>query len=197
MNKKVLKNLYLVKKLSSFEIAKKFNCSEHKINYWLSVYKIPKRTISEAIYQKNNPEGDPFIFSYPKSLKKMFLFGLGLGLFWGEGTKRGRHAVRLSNSDPILIKKYIDFLVDIYRIDKNKLRFQLQTYDDLNVDDQIKFWRKHLQVKKSQFYKSSILVRRGRGTYLEKMKHGVVIVNFNNMKLKNLISSQIANIGSV
>jgi len=197
MNRKILENLYLVKKLSSFEIAKKFKCSEHKVNYWLSVYKIPKRTISEAIYQKNNPKGDPFTFSYPKSLKKMFLFGLGLGLFWGEGTKRDRHAVRLSNSDPFLIKKYIDFLVDIYNIDKNKLRFQLQTYDDLNVDDQIKFWGKYIHVKKSQFYKSTILVRRGRGTYLEKMKHGVIIVNFNNMKLKNLISSQIANIGSV
>jgi hypothetical protein len=120
-----------------------------------------------------------------------------LGLFWGEGTKRGRHSLRLSNSDPILIKKYIDFLVNIYHIDKNKLRFQLQTYNDLNVDDQIKFWSKHLSVKKTQFYKSTLLVRRGQGTYLEKMKHGVIIVSFGNMKLKNLICSQIANIASI
>lgn len=197
MNKNILKKLYLTKKFSSSEIAKRFNCSEHKVNYWLSVHKIQKRTISEAIYQKNNPKGDPFVFNYPKNLNKMFLFGLGLGLFWGEGTKRGRHALRLSNSDPKLIKKYIDFLINIYHIDKNKLRFQLQTYDDLDVNDQIKFWKKHLSVKKSQFYKTTILARRGKGTYLEKMRHGVVIVNFSNMKLKNLICSHIANIASV
>lgn len=197
MDKKILENLYTVKKLSSSEIAKKFNCSEHRVNYWLSVYKIKKRTISEAIYQKNNPKGDPFVFDYPKSIKEMFLFGLGLGLFWGEGTKRGLHALRLSNSDPILIKKYIDFLIKIYHIDKNKLKFQLQTYDDLNINKQIEFWRKHLSIKKSQFFKSTILVRRGNGTYLEKMKHGVIIVNFGNMKLKSLICSQIANINSI
>jgi hypothetical protein len=193
MNKNILKNLYLVKKLSSSEIAKKICCSENKINYWLSIYKIQKRTISEAVYQKNNPKGDPFKFKSPKTLKDMFLFGLGLGLFWGEGTKRGRHALRLSNSDPILVKKYIDFLVKIYGINKGKLRFQLQTYTDLDIDEQIIFWIKHLHIKKTQFYKPTLLVRRGNGTYLEKMKHGVVIVNFNNMKLKSLICSQIAN----
>ncbi len=197
MDKKILENLYIIKKLSSAEIAKKHGCSERKINYWLAVYKIKKRTISEAIYQKNNPKGDPFFFTTPKNLKEMFLFGLGLGLFWGEGTKRGRHALRLSNSDPILIKKYIDFLVKIYNVDKNRLRFQLQTYNDLDVNKLILFWMKILSVRKSQFYRSTILIRRGEGTYSEKMKYGVLIVNFNNIKLKNLVSSHIANVASV
>lgn len=197
MDKNILQNLYLVKKLSSIEIAKKFKCSTHKIDYWLHIYKIQKRTISEAIYQKNNPKGDPFLFITPKNYKNMFLFGLGLGLFWGEGTKRGRHSLRLSNSDPILVKKYIEFLVKIYSIDKNRLRFQLQTYDDLDVKNLILFWSKFLLIKKSQFYKSTILVRRGKGTYFEKMKYGVIIINFNNMKLKSLICSQIANIASM
>lgn len=197
MNKKFLQKWYLVKKLSSAEIAKKCNCSAHKINYWLDVYKIQKRTISEASYQKNNPKGDPFFFTPPKNFKDIFLFGVGLGLYWGEGTKRGLNALRLSNSDPDLVKKYIDFLVDIYHIKKSKLRFQLQIHDDLNNDKLVFFWRKHLLVKESQFYKSTMLVRRGRGVYREKMKYGVIIVIFNNIKLKNLICSHIANISSI
>lgn len=197
MNKSKLEKGYLEEKLSSREISQKYKCSEHKVNYWLEKFGIKKRTISEAAYQRNNPKGNPFSFETPKNLKDMFLFGLGLGLFWGEGTKRSRHAVRLSNSDPILVKKYIDFLVKIYNIDKDRLRFQLQTYDDLNIDKLILFWRKILLVKKSQFYKSTVLVRKGKGTYLEKMKYGVVIVNFNNIKLKSLISSHIANVASV
>ncbi len=194
MNKNILKNLYLVKKFSSAEIAKKYSCSENKINYWLSIYKIKKRTISEAIYQKNNPKGDPFIFNHPKTSSQMFLFGLGLGLFWGEGSKKSLHSVRLSNSDPKLIKKFIDFLFCIYNIDKEKLRFQIQTYDDLDSSNLINFWSKHLLVKSTQFFKTTILKRRGRGTYLKKMKYGVIILHFGNMKLKNLICSQIANI---
>jgi len=194
MNEDILKNLYLVKKLSSAEIAKRYNCSITKINYWLSFYKIQKRTIAEAIYQKNNPKGDPFLFSQPKDLKKMFLFGLGLGLFWGEGTKRNTHAVRLSNSDPELIKKFIDFLINIYDIDKEKLRFQILSYVDLKSDDLVSFWAKYLSVKSRQFFKTTILKKRGKGTYHKKMKYGVIIISFSNIKLRNLICSQIANI---
>ena len=124
----------------------------------------------------------------------MFLFGLGLGLFWGEGTKRNLHAVRLCNSDPALIKRFLYFLTKIYKIDKRKLKFQLQTYDDLDVDELILFWTKYLSVKSAQFSKTTILKRRGDGTYANKMNYGVVLVHFNNVKLRNLICSQIANI---
>jgi len=194
MDKNTLENLYLKERLSCAEIAKKHNCSASKINYWLTFYKIKKRTISQAIYQKNNPRGDPFIFNHPKNLKQMFLFGLGLGLFWGEGSKRNVHAIRLSNSDPALIKKFIDFLVNIYNIEKTKLRFQLQTYEDFKPNELVDFWTKYLSIKNTQFFKTTILKRRGEGTYLKKMKYGVIIIHFGNMKLRNLICSQIANI---
>ena len=193
LRKELLSDLYLLKKLSSKKIAIRLKCSETNINYWLKKFNIKKRTISEAIYQKNNPKGDPFLFNRPKTLHQVFLFGLGLGLFWGEGTKRNLHAVRLSNSDPELVKKFIDFLVNIYNIDKTKLRFQLQTYDDLDLNELIIFWTKYLSVKNTQFFKTTILKRRGKGTYLKKMRHGVIIVSFSNIKLKNLICSQIAN----
>jgi len=134
------------------------------------------------------------MFKNPKTLHEMFIFGLGLGLFWGEGSKRNIHAVRLSNSDPALVKKFIDFLVDIYNINKNKLKFQLLSYDDLGSKELVVFWTKYLAVKNSQFFKTTILKRRGMGTYLHKMRHGVIIVNFGNIKLRNLLCSQIANI---
>jgi len=194
MNKRKLENLYLVKKFSSKEISEKFFCSQTKVNYWLSVYKIKKRTISEAIYQKRNPDGNPFLFIKPKSLQEMFLFGLGLGLFWGEGSKRSKHSVRLSNSDPQLVKKFIDFLINIYHIDKNKLRFQLQIHYDLDMNQLLDFWSNYLLIKKTQFFKTTILKNRGDGTYTTKIRYGVIIVNFGNSRLKNLISSQIANI---
>lgn len=202
IHKNELVRFYLNNKISVPQISKLTCKSEGEINYWIKKYGIKKRTISDAIYIKHNPNGDPFkIPSFASNRRifsdKIFLFGLGLGLYWGEGNKKSVNSVRLGNSDPALIKKFIDFLVKIYGIDKIKIRFQLQTYDDLNIDKLILFWKKYLAVKKSQFYKTVVLNRRGEGTYKEKMKSGVVIVYFNNMKLKKLISSQIANINSI
>jgi hypothetical protein len=194
LEKHLLEVLYLENKLSSNAISKHLKCSAGQVNYWLTKYGISKRNISDAIYQLNNPKGDPFLFNNPKSLEDSFLFGLGLGLFWGEGSKKNLHAIRLSNSDPRLVKKFIDFLVKIYNIDKKKLKFQLQIYDDLKTDKLVCFWAKYLSVKDTQFYKTTILERRGRGTYLKKMEYGVIILNFGNIKLRNLICSQIANL---
>jgi hypothetical protein len=58
----------------------------------------------------------------------------------------------------------------------------------------ISFWAKYLSVKNTQFFKTIILEKRGQGTYLKKMKSGVIILHFGNTKLRNLICSQIANI---
>jgi hypothetical protein len=41
----------------------------------------------------------------------MMLFGMGLGLYWGEGTKRGKGGMRITNTDAKMIKKFIEFLV--------------------------------------------------------------------------------------
>lgn len=97
----------------------------------------------------------------------------------------------------MLVKKFIDFLVHIYKIDKSKLRFQLQIYSDLDLDRLMSFWAKHLSVKRAQFFKTTILKKRGEGTYLKKMEKGVVILHFGNIKLRNLILSQIANIDNL
>ena len=194
LSKESLKVLYIDKKLSANEIADYFKCSSGKVNYWLKKFDIPKRSISEAIYKLKNPKGDPFQFNKPENMKGMFLFGLGLGLYWGEGAKRSMHSVRLSNSDPALVKKFIEFLVAIYNIDKKKLKFQLQIYDDLNAKKLLHLWSDYLKAEENQFYKTIVLKRRGQGTYNKRMKYGVIILNFGNTKLINLICSQIANL---
>ena len=83
-----LTKLYLHEKKSVYVISQHFSCSQNKVNYWLTKYKIKKRTISEALYIKLNPKGDPFEFSEPQDKKSAFLLGMGLGLYWGEGNKK-------------------------------------------------------------------------------------------------------------
>lgn len=191
MDKKFLELWYLRDKKSVHTIARELNCSDGKINYWMEKHFIPKRSISEAIYTKNNPKGDPFIPTTTKIDTDSFLFGLGLGLYWGEGTKKNPRTVRLGNTDPYLVKAFLIFLRKIYSIDDSKLRFALQIFTDMNQKREEKFWREFLDIKTSQFYKT-INTRSGSiGTYRTKSQHGVLTLYFGNKKLRDVLIGEI------
>lgn len=191
MDKENLYEEYIIYKRSVSYIAKKYRCSEHKVNYWMKIHNIPKRTISSAIYQKWNPKGDPFTVRKLKTDKDLFLLGLGLGLYWGEGTKADKNSVRLGNSNPFLIRQFIAFLKQVYFIDESKLMFGIQIFNDLNPKKVLKFWKNFLAVKKEQFQKPVVSSIRGPGTYLHKAQYGVLTVYFNNTKLRNILCSEI------
>ncbi len=194
MEKTKLKELYVLKRLSVAKIAKKFGFSESKVNYWMRKYDIQKRSISDAIYEYSNPKGDPFKQEPLDSADKVFLYGLGLGLYWGEGTKMNKYAIRLGNTDPEIIKLFIKFLVEIYSVDKNKLRYGLQLFNDSNIESSIDFWCYELNASREQFYKVIVSKVRGKGNYKNKSKNGVLTIYFHNIKLRNIINSAIDNL---
>lgn len=160
-----LQELYVHQRLSSAEVAEQLGCSIHKVDYWLGKHRIQKRSISEAVYIKNNPSGDPFHLTAIDTLEKAELYGMGLGLYWGEGTKVNQHSVRLGNSDPELIKMFMRFLVVLFDVNKNDLRFGLQVFSDISSDECLSYWVRILAVKHSQFYKVHITPSGSIGTY--------------------------------
>ena len=182
-----LQQLYVKDNKSAAQIARIMVCSENKINYWLKKYHIPKRTISEAIYIKHNPKGDPFKVKDPKTVREGILFGLGLGLYWGEGTKSNKNSIRLGNTNPKIIKKFIEFLVKIYGIKTHKLRFGLQIFSDMPQGSVIHYWLKKLGVPLSHFQKVIVTPTRGIGTYRQKTKYGVLTVYYHNKKLRDIL----------
>ncbi|MDD5145848.1 MAG: hypothetical protein PHF44_03330 [Candidatus Pacebacteria bacterium] len=189
---KKLANLYLNKNESAFEIAKASGCSENKINYWLHKYAIQKRTISEAIYIKHNPAGDPFKIKNRLNKKEVELKGLGLGIYWGEGDKSPNNtAVRVGNTDPFLIKKFREFLRKIYRVKEEKFFYGLILFNDIKKANAVEFWEKQLGIKRSQLGKITIIPPQGKGTYKKKSENGVLILGFTNKKLKEQILNEI------
>lgn len=189
--RETLLQLYSKQGLSAKQIATKFSYSENKVHYWLEKYKIKKRSISEATYMRANPDGDPFKFTKPKSAEEIFIFGLGLGLFWGEGNKVNLNAVRLGNTDPALVKYFIVFLSKIYKIDMQKLRFGLQIFTDTSPEVAKEFWCKELGILSSQFHKTVLTKQNKLGTYRRKMQYGVLTVYFSNKRLRDMIVSAI------
>ena len=137
------------------------------------------------------PKGGPFKVSLPLFCPSSFLYGIGLGLYWGEGTKSNKHSIRLGNTDPRLIKKFLEFLVTIYEIDQSKLQFGLQIFSDMDPQKAMKFWQTILGVQSSRF-QIVIVTKSGRvGTYRNKTQHGVLTIYFNNKKLRNVLCQTI------
>jgi hypothetical protein len=188
---KFLHDKYQHEGLSARQIADLIGCSQNKVNYWLDRHGVKKRSVSEAIYKLANPNGDPFKFTPPVTSEEWLLYGLGLGLFWGEGNKVNKHSVRLGNSDPDLLKKFIEFLSVAYCIDRNKLRFGLQVYSDINTKSLENFWAKKLNVSKKSFFKTIVSPSTKTGTYRRKNEKGVLTVYFSNSKLRDIIVSAI------
>jgi hypothetical protein len=197
INKKKIELMYTRQGKSVNDIAKIYGCSISKINYWFKKFKIKKRNISEAIYKKHNGMKDPFIYVAPKTVDDIFLFGLGLGLYWGEGTKSNKNSVRLGNTDPCIIRSFIRFLKKVYNIDSKKLKYGLQVFNDVNPATALSFWMKELNADKTQFQKVIVSSVRGPGSYKIKSRFGVLTIYFHNMKLKKILIQEIENIKKI
>jgi len=191
MEESILKKLYLEERRSVAYIAKKFSCSQSRVNHWIAKYKIKKRSISDAIYISHNGLVDPFKLKSFKRSEISFLLGLGVGLYWGEGNKANKLSIKLGNTDPDLILCFIKFLKAIYGIEESKLKFGLQIFSDVSPNDALKFWIKKLKVNPNQFQKPVVSKIRGEGIYKVKSQYGVLTVYFNNKKLRNILMNEI------
>lgn len=191
IEEKGLRTLYLEQKMSVSQIADRYNCSQNKVTYWLQKYGIGRRSISEAVYIRSNPLGDPFRFKQPCTSEEWFLYGLGVGLFWGEGNKVNKNAVRLGNTDIDLIRNFLSFLRSVYQIEEGKLRFGLQLFNDISKNRALEYWSSGLGVSKEQFQRVVVTKSVQKGTYRRKSDFGVLTVYFSNTKLRDTIISAI------
>lgn len=187
ISKNKLEKLYTKDGTSMKEIATLLGCSVNKVVYWMDKYQIKRRSISDAIYTKHNPNGDPFKVVQIDTKKKAELYGLGIGLYWGEGNKANKHSVRLGNTDPELIKTFIQFLNELFSVPKNKMKFGLQIFSDTDPQTALNFWTKKLDVKPSQFYKITVTISGALGTYRKKSPYGVVTLYYHNKKLRDIL----------
>ena len=188
----ILERFYLSRKKSVPEIANLLNCSEHKVNYWLRKYAIPKRSISEAIYIKNHPHGDPFKVKEPLTNEEFRLYGLGVGLYWGEGHRKSKTSIRLGNTDPKLIRKFMDFLVRICGVKRRDIAFSLLIFSDIEPTLAKNFWIKALRIKPAQIRGKITVIKSGSiGNYRQKSKYGVLILQYHNRKLRDIVMNMI------
>ncbi len=87
-------------------------------------------------------------------LSKRDLWLLGIGLYWGEGDKRG--GIRLMNSDPEIIKIVISWFKKICGANNENFTLTIHGYPDTNIIKTTNYWSEITGIPKSQFKKPQI-----------------------------------------
>jgi hypothetical protein len=112
------------------------------------------------------------------------LFLIALALYWGEGNKRGKHQIRISNTEPEIIRIFKVFIEKILKIDKIKIKIWLLLYPDL--DDKIckDYWIDKIGLPIENFYKSTVIQGRQKINHLS---YGVCSLGFSSAYLKQKV----------
>lgn len=98
---------------------------------------------------------------------------VGLGLYWGEGYKRGSQELGFTNSDPDMILFYIRWLQQVYEVGKDRLilRVSINEQHRYRISEVEKYWSTLTEVPLSQFTKSSLIKTASTKLYTKKDAH--------------------------
>ena len=175
--------------LSIGQIATKFKMPASSIAYYLKKHKVEMRSRSEAVttWYITEFSKKPFVLKKNLSQREKALKLAGVMLYWAEGAKGG-NAVKFVNSDPAMIKLFLNFLREVCGIYDDRLKLLIHLYPDHNNASLKKFWSGVTGVPESNFYQSYLHVGK-KGTYKNKSLYGTLAVNYSDKKLLTQINS--------
>jgi transcriptional regulator with XRE-family HTH domain len=192
------------KHYSYSQIKNLLGISKSTLSYWLRNYPLSKGRIQE-LRDRNETRIERYRktmrMKHHSRLRGYFLeerekllplsereiFIAGLFLYWGEGSKTSYNTICISNSDPLMVKFSVYWLIKSLSLPRNKIKVALHLYSDMDVGKEIKFWREKLKMNTRQFLKPYIkksttkeLTHRGFG-------HGTCCLVLNNTEAKERI----------
>lgn len=109
------------------------------------------------------------------------LFVSGVSLYWGEGDKRTRHQVRVSNTDPALIRSFLKFLRRFGEVPDERVWVSLIAYPDIPILDCEGYWQRELGLDGSHFQKTVVIQGRGKE---RKSAYGICVLGVSSTVLK-------------
>lgn len=107
-------------------------------------------------------------------------------MYWCEGAKRDNN-ISFHNSDPNLLRAFINMLVEVFDIDRSKLKIKLQLHDYHNKGELLDFWSKELNLPTHQFTKPYNKVSNHK--YSAKGYMGCVRITYYDSHLTRIILS--------
>jgi hypothetical protein len=159
--------------------------------YKLSTEGLIKRNKNQTVLAKKRAD-DIRSEAKKESLKLMDnkLFLTGLSLYWAEGYKKGAKgskwkSIDFANSDPEMVIIIIKFFRKFLQIDDSRIKIQLMTHKNINVNKAVKFWSNLTKIPKNQFIKScSAVSKASKGKRNpNSLTYGTVHIRINDVKL--------------
>jgi hypothetical protein len=193
LDRNIIRNLYKQGKSLPL-VATELRCSVHKVVYWMTKYNIPRRSRSDAVYRMYNPSGDPFKIKSHMTKEDVLLFGLGMGIYLGEGNKVAKHSLRIANTNPLILKLFIKFLKDICQFRKDRMSYSIVCFHDTKPDVARVYWSEQLRISPEKFGRITRIPTQGKGTYRRKSEYGVCTIQANNIKLTAWLREKIRNL---
>jgi len=193
------------------QIAEKLEVSKGSVSSWVRDIVIPQEALSNisdcrrlgreqsrATRLANIAKSDIKIDAACKEeilpLSKRDLWIAGLMLYAGEGYKSSKvsgRRVEIANSNPEILRIFINFLTKICFVPREKIRVRLMLYEDINQEEAKQFWSHELRVDLKQFANPFIKLsyKDLPFRHLRRSKYGTAHVNLYDTKIyKKIIS---------
>ena len=186
--------LRIDKKLSYGAISKRLKVPKSTLSEWLRDIPLPekhllklrraawtrgeasrelfRRTMREKREQKERTIYQKQLLKFNK-ISPDSLFIAGLMLYLGEGEKKSRHRIVLTNTDLRIVQFFIFWLKKFFHITQSKMRIELHLYESMDIPLEERFWLKTLGFKRPQLYKTQVRsLQKSSFTYRESYRHG-------------------------
>jgi len=101
------------------------------------------------------------------------IYCVGLGLYWGEGYKRGNREFGFTNSDPAMIQFYIKWLQTVFDIKRTDLilRVSINQQHEKRIQEVEQYWSEITNTPLSQFTKVSLIKTSSKKQYENAATH--------------------------
>jgi transposase-like protein len=182
------------KEFSYSKIRKRLGVPKSTLSYWLRGFPLSEEKIKElkkkgwkkaevkierfraAMRRKRKIKEQGIYSKYQKKFKnlsKKVFFAAGLMLYLGEGDKRDYSKIALANTDPGIIKFFVQWLNEFLGIPKNKMKIGLHLYENMDIKKEKEFWKNELGFQEDQLYKPWITkLKKTSFSYRESFRHG-------------------------
>ncbi len=106
-------------------------------------------------------------------LSRRDLFIAGLALYWGEGYKGLSQELGFTNSDPVMIRFFIEWLWRVYKVSPDKLilRVSINGSHLSRVVEVERYWSRLTRVPLNQFTKTSLIKTAHKRVYGNESVH--------------------------
>lgn len=123
-------------------------------------------------------------------------FIAGLFLYWGEGTKTAPTCTALANTDPAMLRFFIQWLIEL-GVPRSRLKVKLHIYKDMNLKQELRYWSKKLGLPLNAFRKTYIKRSNcSELSYKQRFSHGTCNIIFDNRDISEYVLAGLEHVRS-